>query len=89
MRVRGIGIKMLFRFVTYVKNRRNGSPYPSINAKPGTKAQKTEKKIRVYVLAKLKKFVNSLPLPRYKDAIITGNTIELKGTCKQHSINVH
>lgn len=74
-------IRMIFGFVTYVKNRRIGSTYPTINAKPATKALKAEKKIRVYLLAKLVKLVNALPLPRYKDAIIVGNTIELNGTC--------
>lgn len=72
---------MIFGFVTYVKNRRIGSPYPIINARPATKALKTEKKIRIFSLAKLVKFVNTLPLLRYKDAtIIMGNTIELMGT---------
>lgn len=68
-------------FVTYVKNRRIGSAYPSINAKPSTKALKTEKKIRVYLLSKLVKCVNALPMLRYRDPIIMGDTIELSGTC--------
>lgn len=78
----GIGFKMLFGFVTYVRNRGFGSPYPSINARPSTKALKTEKKIRAYLMGKLIKFVNALPLPRYTDSVITGNTIEMKGTCQ-------
>lgn len=77
-------IKMLFGFVAYVKNRRVGSTYPSINAKPATKTLKTEKKRSVSSLAKLVKFVNVLPLLRCKDSIVTGNVIELKGTCIVH-----
>lgn len=72
---------MLFGFVTYVKHRRIGSAYPSINAKPATKALKNKTKIGVYLTAKLVKFMHSLSLPRYKDVIVLGNTIELKGTC--------
>lgn len=80
-------IKMLFGFVAYVKNRRVGSTYPSINAKPTTKTLKTEKRRSVSSLAKLvklEKLVNVLPLLRCKDSIITGNVIELKGTCIVH-----
>lgn len=80
MRV-GISFKMLVGFVSYVKSRHIGSTYPSINARPSTKALKTEKKIRRYLLAKLKKVVNALPFLRYKDTIIMGNSIELKGMC--------
>lgn len=77
-------IKMLLGFVAYMKNRRVGSTYPSINARPATKTLKTEKRRSRNSLAKLVKFVNVLPLLRCKDSIITGNVIELTGTCIAH-----
>lgn len=73
---------MFIGLVTFVNTRRRiAAPYPSINAKPATKALKTESKLRIYFLAKLSKFVRSLHVTRCRDDIVTGNFIILKGMC--------
>lgn len=70
---------MVISFVTYVKNRRIGSTYPSIDAKPESQATKTLRKLREAIAQKCIAIMNAMPFisPRVSTGLI--NIIELQG----------
>ena len=70
---------MVISFVTYIKNRRIGSTYPSIDAKPDSQAKKTLRKLRESIAQKCIAIMNAMPFisPRVSTGLI--NIIELQG----------
>lgn len=72
--------KMVISFVTYIKNRRIGSTYPSIDAKPDSRVKKTVKKISKSLVRACICIMNEMPFihPRASTGLI--NIIELQGT---------
>lgn len=71
---------MVLAFITYYKNRKIGSTYPSINTKPDSKFKKAFKKIRESFVQKCAGFMNSMPFVRPKPCTELINAIELQGT---------
>lgn len=71
--------RMVISFVTYIKNRRIGSTYPSIDAKPDSQAKKTLRKLREAIAQKCMAIMKSMPFisPRVSAGLI--NIIELQG----------
>lgn len=70
---------MVFNFVAYVKNRKIGSTYPSINTKPESSAKRLLKKFRASLARKCAAVVNSMPFIRPRTSTELSNIIELHG----------
>lgn len=70
---------MVFSFVTYIKNRRIGSTYPSIDAKPDSKAKILLRKLGDSFAQKYIRVMNSMPFIRPRPSTGLINIIELQG----------
>lgn len=70
---------MVLSFVTYMKNRRIGSTYPSIDAKPDSRVKRLLRKLGDSLTEKYIRVMNSMPFirPRLSTGLI--NIIELQG----------
>lgn len=72
---------MVFNFVTYVKNRKIGSTYPSIDAKPESSTKRFLKKFRASLARKCAAVVNAMPFIRPRPSPDLSNSFELQGMC--------
>lgn len=70
---------MVISFVTYIKNRRIGSTYPSIDAKPDSQVKKSLKKLRESFARKCRIVMNAMPFIRPRASTGLINIIELQG----------
>lgn len=70
---------MVFNFVSYVKNRKIGSTYPSIDTKPESRTKRLLKKFRASLAQKCAAVVNSMPFIRPRASPGLYNIIELQG----------
>lgn len=70
---------MVLAFITYMKNRRIGSTYPSIDSKPDSKFKKAFKKVQQSFVRKCANFMNSMPFVRPKPCSELINAIQLQG----------
>lgn len=70
---------IVFNFVSYVKNRKIGSTYPSIDTKPESSAKRILKKFRASLARKCAAVVNSMPFIRPRSSTGLSNIIELQG----------
>lgn len=71
---------MVINLAAYLKNRRIGSTYPCINAKPASKSTKTVKKIQSTLIGKCVTLINAMNFRRHKVKGLIGSTIEMQGT---------
>lgn len=70
---------MIVNLKNYIKNRRIGSTYPSIDTKPDSKAKKVLKKVGAYLFCKYIDAFNAIPFIHPRPAIGLINAIELQG----------
>lgn len=70
---------MVFNFVSYVKNRKIGSTYPSIDTKPESSAKRFFKKFRASLAQKCAAVVDSMPFIRPRSSTGLCNIVELQG----------
>lgn len=70
---------LVFNFVTYVKNRKIGSTYPSIDSKPDSKAKRVLEKFCASLRRKCAAVMDSMPFIRPRSSTGLVNIIELQG----------
>lgn len=70
---------IVFNLLTYVKNRKIGSTYPSIDTKPESRAKRFLKKCRASLAQKCAAVVNKMPFIRPRNSTGLSNIIELQG----------